>query len=101
MLCEIAFYGGLLGAKRKKKLLTADVKIFAVAPSHACFWKRTCNLAASELCLYFSFYLIGLEKERACIHEAFVVNVQYIYFERADLETETSVVPYLSVVESL
>lgn len=27
MLCEIAFYGGLLGAKRKKKLLTADVKI--------------------------------------------------------------------------
>lgn len=61
MLCEVAFYGGLLGAKRKKKLLIADVKSFAVAPSHACFWKRSCNLAASELCLYFSFYPIGLE----------------------------------------
>lgn len=37
MLCEVALYGGLLGAKRKKKLLTADVKNFAVAPSNACF----------------------------------------------------------------
>lgn len=52
MLCEVAFYGGLLGAKRKKKLLTADVKNFAVAPSHACFWKRTCNLAASVMSLF-------------------------------------------------
>lgn len=40
MLCEVALYGGPLGAIREKKVKIAYcrlVKSFAVAPSHACF----------------------------------------------------------------
>lgn len=62
------------------------IKSLAVAPSHTSLWERTCNLAA--LWCLFSFYAMGLEiiKRTLAFIRHFVVNVQYIYFERADLE---------------